>query len=162
MRSGTAGSASSAPNWTDPTSAPRLVGLACGDPLGGLRDCAPLLVTLPLAGYSVDQMSQEERIAHNIAHNEDWCRDLNKRKAEWMKSGHPTAGFRCECWRMDCGDRFPLSGREWQEVRSRQNRFAVAPGHIAVNAKEVVVKEYGRFWIIEKRGEAGEVSESLE
>jgi hypothetical protein len=97
-----------------------------------------------------------------IAHNEDWCRDLNKRKAGWIDSGHPTAGFRCECWRTDCSDRFPLSGREWEEVRSRQNRFAVSPGHTAAEAIEVVVKEYEHFWVIEKRGAAGEVAKSLE
>jgi hypothetical protein len=102
-------------------------------------------------------MSHEERIAQN----EDWFRDLNKRKAEWMESGHSAAGFRCECWQMDCAERIPLSGREWQEVRSRSNRFAVAPGHIAANA-EVLVKEYPHFWIVEKRGKAGEVADNLE
>ena len=102
-------------------------------------------------------MSQEERIAYN----EDWSRDLNKRKAEWMKSGHTAAGFRCECWRTDCAERIPLSGREWQEVRSRGNRFAVAPGHIATEA-ETLVKEYPHFWMVEKRGKAGEIAENLE
>jgi hypothetical protein len=101
-------------------------------------------------------MSQEERIAKNEA----WCRDLNMRKAEWMKSGQSAAGFRCECWRLDCGARVPLSGREWQEVRSRSNRFAVAPEHVAADREEVI-KEYRHFWIVEKRGEAGEVAENL-
>ena len=98
--------------------------------------------------------------AERIAYNEDWCRDLNERKAEWMKSGHPTAGFRCECWQVDCAERMPLSGREWREVRSRPNRFAVAPGHVASEFEEVVA-EYRHFWIIEKRGEAGDVAEKL-
>ena len=102
-------------------------------------------------------MSHEERIAQNEA----WSRNLNQRKAEWMKNGHPTAGFRCECWRMDCDVRIPLSGREWQEVRSRPNRFAVAPGHTAPGVEEVVT-EYPHFWILEKRGEAGEVAANLE
>jgi hypothetical protein len=102
-------------------------------------------------------MSHEERIAYN----EDWLRDLNKRKAEWMESGLPAAGFRCECWRMDCAERIPLSGREWQEVRSRANRFAVAPGHIAADVEELV-EEYRDFWVVEKRGKAGEVAENLE
>jgi hypothetical protein len=101
-------------------------------------------------------MSQEERIAYNEA----WCRDLNKRKVEWMKSGDPAAGFRCECWRMDCGARIPLSGQEWQEVRSRANRFAVAPGHTTADVEEVVT-EYRHFWIVEKHGKAGEVAEKL-
>ena len=47
-----------------------------------------------------------------------------------------------------------------EEARSRPNRFAVAPGHVAGDL-EVVVKEYPHFWLIEKHGEAGEVAEKL-
>jgi hypothetical protein len=101
-------------------------------------------------------MSHEERIAHNEA----WFRDLNERKAEWLLGGLAVAGFRCECWRMDCSARMQLSGRDWQEVRSRADQFAVAPGHTAVDLEEVV-KEYPHFWIIEKRGQAGEVAAKL-
>jgi hypothetical protein len=106
-------------------------------------------------------MSREERIAENEA----FCRDLNKQKAEWLRDGLPAAGFRCECWRLDCGVRISLSQREWEEVRSRSDRFAVAPGHIAIDVEpgvEEVVKEYDHFWIVEKRGEAGEVAEKRE
>jgi hypothetical protein len=102
-------------------------------------------------------MSREERIAENEA----FCRDLNERKAEWLEGGLQAAGFRCECWRIDCGVRIPLSGREWHEVRSRAERFAVAPGHTATEVEpgvEEVVKEYEHFWIVEKRGEAGDVA----
>lgn len=95
-----------------------------------------------------------------IALNEDWCRRLNERKAEWMASGDLAAGFRCECWRLDCNDRIRLSGSEWREVRAFENRFAVAPDHIAPE-DETVIQECHRFWIIEKRGEAGEVAEEL-
>jgi hypothetical protein len=102
--------------------------------------------------------SREKRIAYN----EDWCRDLNERKAkaEWIESGNPVAGFRCECWQWECAERMALSGKEWREVRSRPNRFAVAPGHVAPELEEVVA-EYPHFWIIEKRGEAGDVAEKL-
>ena len=102
--------------------------------------------------------SREKRVAYN----EDWCRDLNERKAKakWIESGNPVAGFRCECWQLDCAERMALSGKEWREVRSRPNRFAVAPGHVASEFEEVVA-EYPHFWIIEKRGEAGDVAEKL-
>jgi hypothetical protein len=101
-------------------------------------------------------MSKEERVAHNEA----FFRDLNERKAEWIKSGQPTAGFRCECWRIDCGARIRLSWPEWEEVRSKANRFAVAPEHIDIEVEEVV-REFPHFWIVEKRGEAGDVAEKL-
>ena len=106
-------------------------------------------------------MSQEERIAEN----EDLFRKLNERKAGWLRSGQQTAGFRCECWRIDCSDRIRLSRREWEEVRSQANRFAVAPAHTAVDVEpeaEEVIKEYPDFWIVEKRGEAGAVAEQLD
>ena len=102
-------------------------------------------------------MSQEERIVYN----ESWSRHLNERKARWMESGQPAAGFRCECWRADCIERIRLSGRQWQKVRSQGNRFAVAPGHVARDF-ESVVEEYPHFWIIEKHGEAGDLAEQLE
>jgi hypothetical protein len=106
-------------------------------------------------------MSREERIAENEA----FFRDLNERKAEWLRGGLQAAGFQCECWRMDCGVRIQLSGREWQEVRSRPERFAVAPGHTAIDIEagvEEVVKKYEHFWIVEKRGEARDVAEKRE
>jgi hypothetical protein len=101
--------------------------------------------------------SREERIAYNEA----WCRELNERKARWMRSGLPTAGFRCECWEMDCGSRFQLSEREWEETRSQPNRFAVAPGHIARDL-EAVVKKYPDFWLVEKQGEAEDAAKELD
>jgi hypothetical protein len=58
-----------------------------------------------------------------------------------------------------------LSSREWQEVRSRAERFAVAPGHTAIDVEpdvEEVVKKYEHFWIVEKRGEAGELAAKRE
>jgi|SRR5512139_1535967 hypothetical protein len=102
-------------------------------------------------------MSRAERIAENEA----FCRDLNRSKDDWLRSGLQVAGFRCECWRIDCAVRIQLSRREWQEVRSRAERFAVAPGHTAIDLEpgvEEVVKRYEHFWIVEKRGEAADVA----
>jgi hypothetical protein len=100
--------------------------------------------------------SREERIAYNEA----WVRDLNERKAAAMEASEPVAGFRCECWQRECTERVLMSGREWREVRSRANRFAVAPKHVA-RSFEAIVQEHPHFWMIEKFGEAGEVAERL-
>jgi hypothetical protein len=102
-------------------------------------------------------MSHEERMAENEA----LFRDLNERKVEWLRGGLQAAGFRCECWRIDCGVRIHLSEREWQEVRSRAERFAVAPEHVEPDVEEVV-KKYQHFWIVEKHGEAGDVAAKRE
>ena len=101
--------------------------------------------------------SRKERIAYN----ESWCRDLNRRKAGWIANGHATAGFRCECAQVNCGARFPLSLGEWNAIRSRPNRFAVAPEHVAPGI-EIVLKRYADFWIVEKQGEAALVAEALD
>lgn len=96
-----------------------------------------------------------------IAYNEAWNRELNERKAQWMRSGLTAAGFRCECGSGPCGVRLRLSKWEWDETRSEPNRFAVAPGHVAYDV-EVVVKEYPDFWLVEKQGEAGDIVRELD
>jgi hypothetical protein len=106
-------------------------------------------------------VSHEKRIAQNEA----FFRDLNERKAEWLSDGLPAAGFRCECWRLDCSDYIRLTKGEWEEVRSEPTHFAVVPGHTASGTApgvEEVVKRYSHFWIVEKRGEAGRVAEERE
>jgi hypothetical protein len=100
--------------------------------------------------------SREERIAYN----EDWSRQLNERKAEWLANGQVAAGFRCECWEPSCAERIRLSGSEWRKVRSRSNRFAVAPGHVSADI-ETVVEEHPAFWIVDKKGKAGKVAKKL-
>jgi hypothetical protein len=100
--------------------------------------------------------SREERIAYNEA----WSRSLNERRAEWTGGHEARPSFRCECWQQDCTERIPLSGEDWKMVRAEPIRFAVAPDHVAKNL-EAVVKEFPRFWVVEKVGEAGEVAEEL-
>ena len=99
---------------------------------------------------------REERIARNEA----WSRSLNERHAELAGGRDAMAGFRCECWQEECTERIPLSGEQWAMVRAEPNRFAVAPGHIAENF-EAVIREFPRFWVVEKFGQAGEIAEQL-
>ena len=105
-------------------------------------------------------MSREERIAENEAFLRPQ-QEQGRLASLWPSGG----GFRCECWRIDCGVRMRLSRQEWREVRSRPERFAVAPGHTAIDVEpgvEEVVKKYDHFWIIEKRGRAGEIAAKRE
>lgn len=99
--------------------------------------------------------------AQRIAFNEAWRRHLNERKAEWMTSGLPTAGFRCECGRLNCDSRLPLSLAQWDELHSASDRFVVAPEHVAVDV-EVVVEQNPNFWLIEKQDEAEEIVEKVD
>ena len=102
-------------------------------------------------------LSRRERIAFNEA----WRRQLNGRKAEWMDSGLPTAGFRCECGQIHCDSRLQLSLAQWDEVHSRSDRFLVLPEHV-VGDVEVVVAEYPNFWLIQKQAEARKIVEKLD
>ena len=75
-----------------------------------------------------------------------------------MRSGLPTAGFRCECGVSNSGSWLSLSLSEWDKARSRSNRFVVTPGHVEGDV-EVVVEEYPDFWLVEKQGEAKTIVE---
>ncbi len=70
------------------------------------------------------------------------------------------AGFRCECWQLNCVERIQLSAEEWTLARAEPNRFAVAPGHVA-ESFEAVLTEHPDFWLIEKFGEAGKIADEL-
>ena len=49
---------------------------------------------------------------------------------------------------------------EWEEARSRSNRFAVAPGHVAGDV-EVGSRKIPDFWLVDKQGEAKDIVEEL-
>ena len=56
-------------------------------------------------------------------------------------------------------------GRNGGRSARGPERFAVAPGHTAIDVEpgvEEVVKKYDHFWIVEKRGEAGEIAAKRE
>jgi hypothetical protein len=101
--------------------------------------------------------SREERIAQNEA----LCRELNERKFRWLRRGLSAAGFRCECWELECGARIQLSTKEWKEARAEPNRFVVVPEHVARDV-ETVVKRYPSFWLVEKDGDAGKLVQRLD
>ena len=109
-----------------------------------------------MEGSQASDAARRERLAYSEALN----RQLNERKAKWIEDRLPTAGFRCECATLHCGARFRLSPEQWEEARSKPERFVVAPEHVVPDL-EVVVKEYPNYWLIEKRGVAGEIAEEI-
>jgi hypothetical protein len=109
-----------------------------------------------MEGSQASDAARRERLAYNEALN----RQLNERKAKWIENRLPTAGFRCECATLYCGARFRLSPEQWEEARSKSDRFVVAPEHLAPDL-EVVVEEYPNYWLIEKRGVAAEIAEEM-
>jgi hypothetical protein len=74
----------------------------------------------------------------------------------------PMPDWVCEC-ALDCSDPVRLTIADYEAVRAEPTHFLVAPSldHV-VEAIENVVVRHDRYWIVEKRGHAGDVSEELD
>lgn len=102
--------------------------------------------------------------AERAAENESIFRDANERIEEQLGEltlENGRSPFLCECEDIRCRTMIRLTREEYEQVRSRPNRFVVARGHPFTDA-EVVVEQDDRFLVIEKAGEAGAVAEDLD
>jgi hypothetical protein len=96
-------------------------------------------------------MNERER---RIGENEAYWRQVNELSPP--EPGVLNLMF-CECGRLDCRERVPMTAAEYDMVRSRSTTFLVAPGH-AITDVESVVETTERFEIVEKHGEAARVA----
>jgi hypothetical protein len=71
------------------------------------------------------------------------------------------AEFFCECADRSCASRLTVSTRQYEAVRARPDRFLVVTGH-ELPRFERVVEDHGRYVVVEKQGEAGEVAEETD
>jgi hypothetical protein len=102
--------------------------------------------------------SREERAARN----ESLFRDVNESVKEVTEGfDADDAMFLCECTDPRCGEPLSMTLVEYDELRSRGDRFAVAHGH-ADPTVERVVRENERFAIVEKIGEGAVVAHRLD
>jgi hypothetical protein len=68
----------------------------------------------------------------------------------------------CECGNRDCDRLLAVSIHEYEQVRSDPRRFLVVREHVVPDV-EVVVAEFDRFVIVEKReGTPADVAEALD
>lgn len=101
--------------------------------------------------------------AERAAQNESIFRDANERVEERLGELTLEEGrspFLCECEDIRCRAMLRLTREEYEQVRSRPNRFMIAPGHPYTDAH--VVAEDTRFLVIEKAGRAGAVAKELD
>lgn len=94
------------------------------------------------------------------ARNQALSREINER----VLAVAQTAGkieFLCECADMDCTETIELGLTEYEHIRSSPTRFPVAVGHVYPEF-ENVVEENRRYAVVQKRGEAAEVSAELD
>jgi hypothetical protein len=109
-----------------------------------------------------------ETTASRVAANQHAFREANGRIAD---SGDHIADdelfpFLCECPRTDCVEIARLTRSDYNAVRADPRTFLVAPGHeiTAVEGVEVEqrLEKFGRFSVMQKIGEAGEIAEQLD
>ncbi|HZQ02996.1 MAG TPA: hypothetical protein VFA88_03160 [Gaiellaceae bacterium] len=94
-----------------------------------------------------------------LARNQMLFRVLNEQlKPILARSGEPPS-FVCECSRGDCRERIALAHDEYADVRAHAAHFAIKPGHDFAEI-ERIVHENGRFAVVEKIGQAGEITKN--
>ena len=104
----------------------------------------------------------DQRRAVGAAVNESTFREINEQLAGIGEN----VGLRdvvCECARADCSELVAVTDAEYDAVRADGHHFVVAPSdqHVDSAVERVVVRNE-RFWVVEKAGPAGEVSEKLD
>jgi hypothetical protein len=96
------------------------------------------------------------------ARTQSLFRDVNERVKtinEGFREILPHGDWICECADDRCTERVALSPAEYEAVRSDSRRFFVLPGDDHVFREvEDVIGQHERYWIVEKRGVAGELA----
>ncbi len=99
-----------------------------------------------------------------IAQNETSFRDINERLEAGLRQvphNPEHLEFICECGDRECESSVRLSFEEYEAVRSDSRRFVIVPGHLFPET-ERVVSTHDRFQVIEKFGEAVEVTDAAD
>jgi hypothetical protein len=90
-----------------------------------------------------------------LAKNEALLREVNERIHEvgerlQVLPDDELLDFRCECGRPACESLISMTAREYEHVRSDNDRFAVAPGHEEAEIERVVERDE-RYVVVDKR-----------
>ncbi len=106
-------------------------------------------------------------VQHRVAKNESHFREVNEFIEPSNAAHHwvnpPFADWVCECAETDCTVPVRLTVAEYENVRSDPAHFLVAPSNEHLKPEvEQVVERNERYWVVEKCGLAGEVSEDLD
>ena len=104
--------------------------------------------------------------AARAARNQSLYREVNER-VEAINAAFdsllPLGDWICECANEGCVERLALTHEEYETLRSKGTRFAVAAGDAHVFADvERVVERHERYWVVEKVGVAAELAESVD
>jgi hypothetical protein len=112
-------------------------------------------------------MANDILLVERVTLNQSRFRALNERM-EASNASHvwidpPMPDWVCECASEQCMVPVRLTIAQYEAVRESPTRFLVAPGqdHVVPEVERVIERnEY--YWVVEKVGDAGDLSEALD
>jgi hypothetical protein len=112
-------------------------------------------------------MTPETQLPEPAAENQSRFRALNERIQAHNQVHHwvdpPMPDWVCECAYETCSAPVQLTVAEYESVRTDATRFLVAPSDDHVLPEiERVVERNDRYWVVEKLGQAADMSEALD
>jgi hypothetical protein len=99
--------------------------------------------------------------------NEDLFRKVNEQIEGLNEAYHHFSGggdfeIVCECDRLDCEERLPISPDAYTALRADSRTFAVAPGH-EDETVENIIEQTRAYWVVQKRaGDPAEIAIALD
>ena len=107
-------------------------------------------------------MTQNDYDAAVAARTQSLFREVNERIREIndvFAGIVPLGDWACECADTACTERILLNMDEYEVLRGDPTTFAVAPAkeHVFPEIEDVVVQK-DRFWVVRKRGMAGQLA----
>jgi len=100
---------------------------------------------------------------YRAAAQESVFRSVNEsiERGQWPGDEYQPVAFRCECARLGCNQLIPLTREEYERVRTNPQWFVMVSGH-ELHAVEIVVSTHPDYIVVEKRGAAGSVAETMD
>ena len=103
--------------------------------------------------------------AERSARNEDTFRRMNERLHDLAAIESTSAlleSYVCECFQPGCAQVVELTAAEYASVRAVDTHFLTVPDVLHMDSRvEDTVEQHDRYWVVAKRGEAGEVAAEL-
>jgi hypothetical protein len=111
-----------------------------------------------------ETVPEPDPVARRVAENQSRFREANEDiNAIAQQADLPRIPFVCECANPRCVEILRLSRAEYEAIRADGRRFVNAPNHeAAALGRAVVVERRPDFVVVEKIGEAGQISEALD
>lgn len=108
-----------------------------------------------------------DSVAERVARNDATFRDANEQiqgvAATMDLEDEALLPVICECADVECSELLQLTRAEYEAVREHPERFVNARGHVRNGLGWAeVVKEYERYTVVEKVGDAAEVAVELD